>query len=121
MKKKTQELEKFKFVLDYKIKELRRDIAPREMEIVTLRQRTNSMDKELRKYNDLNASLGFMVDDLRTRQETLQEVIKRHRDIIRNNDSYISGFKNAVYWVVQYIDDYEQLKRVVNNSLWKYI
>ena len=121
LKKKTQELEKFKFVLDYKIKELRRDIAPREMEIVTLRQRTNSMDKELRKYNDLNASLGFMVDDLRTRQETLQEVIKRHRDIIRDNESYISGFKNAVYWVVQYIDDYEQLKRVVNNSLYRYI
>ena len=45
LKKKTQELEKFKFVLDYKIKELRRDIAPREMEIVTLRQRTNTMDK----------------------------------------------------------------------------
>jgi len=29
LKKKTQELEKFKFVLDYKIKELKRDIAPR--------------------------------------------------------------------------------------------
>jgi DNA repair exonuclease SbcCD ATPase subunit len=28
LKKKTQELEKFKFVLDYKIKELKRDIAP---------------------------------------------------------------------------------------------
>lgn len=26
LKKKTQELEKFKFVLDYKIKELKRDI-----------------------------------------------------------------------------------------------
>lgn len=37
LKKKTQELEKFKFVLDYKIKDLRRDIAPREMEIVTLK------------------------------------------------------------------------------------
>ena len=71
LKKKTQELDKFKFVLDYKIKDLRRDIAPREMEIVTLKQRTNSMDKELRSYNELNANLGFMVDDLRTRQETL--------------------------------------------------
>jgi hypothetical protein len=29
LKKKTQELEKFKFVLDYKIKELRKDIAPK--------------------------------------------------------------------------------------------
>lgn len=28
LKKKTQELEKFKFVLDYKIKELKRDITP---------------------------------------------------------------------------------------------
>ncbi len=33
LKKKTQELEKFKFVLDYKIKELKRDIGPRELEI----------------------------------------------------------------------------------------
>lgn len=33
LKKKTQELEKFKFVLDYKIKELKRDIGPREVEI----------------------------------------------------------------------------------------
>jgi len=33
LKKKTQELEKFKFVLDYKIKELKRDIGPREDDI----------------------------------------------------------------------------------------
>ena len=33
LKKKTQELEKFKFVLDYKIKELKRDIGPREIQI----------------------------------------------------------------------------------------
>ena len=121
LKKKTQELEKFKFVLDYKIKDLRRDIAPREMEIVTLKQRTNSMDKELRRYNDLNASLGFMVDDLRTRQETLQEHIKRARDTTRKNEAFVNGFKNAVYTVVQYIDDYDQLKRSVNNHLYKYI
>jgi len=28
LKQKTQELEKFKFVLDYKIKELKKDIKP---------------------------------------------------------------------------------------------
>ena len=67
LKKKTQELEKFKFVLDYKIKELRRDIAPREQEIFNLRIKTKEMDTELKKYNTINASLGFMVDDLRTR------------------------------------------------------
>lgn len=30
LKKKSQELEKFKYVLDHKIKQLKKDIAPRE-------------------------------------------------------------------------------------------
>jgi len=38
LKKKTQELEKFKFVLDYKIKELKRDIQPRENNILSLHE-----------------------------------------------------------------------------------
>jgi uncharacterized protein (DUF3084 family) len=41
LKKKTQELEKFKFVLDYKIKELKKDIAPRGIEINRLKKETN--------------------------------------------------------------------------------
>ena len=45
LKKKTQELEKFKFVLDYKIRELKRDIAPRGMEINRLSKETREMDK----------------------------------------------------------------------------
>lgn len=108
-------------MLDYKIKELRRDIAPREQEIFNLRIKTKEMDKELKKYNTINASLGYMVDDLRTRQETMQEVIKQNRDIIRTNQMYINNFKNAVHLVVQYIDEYESLKIAVKENLVKYI
>lgn len=54
-------------MLDYKIKELKRDIAPREMEITRLRKETNEMDKNLKHYNKINANLGYIVDDLRTR------------------------------------------------------
>ena len=121
LKKKTQELEKFKFVLDFKIKELRRDIAPRETEIHNLRTKTKEMDKELKKYNTINASLGFMVDDLRTRQETMQEVIKQNRNIIRNNNMQINGFKNAVHAVVPHIDTQESLQKAVWTHLGKYI
>ena len=71
LKQKTQELEKFKFVLDEKIRDLRKDIAPKELEIEHLRSRTKSMDKRLKKYNSVNASLGFMVEDLRVRQGTI--------------------------------------------------
>jgi chromosome segregation ATPase len=38
LKKKNAELEKFKFVLDYKIKELKREIIPREEEISKMKE-----------------------------------------------------------------------------------
>lgn len=42
-----QQLEKFKFVLDYKIKELKRQIEPRENEISNMRNQIEEMDLEL--------------------------------------------------------------------------
>ena len=38
LKKKNQELEKFKFVLDYKIKELKKQIEPRESDINNMKE-----------------------------------------------------------------------------------
>ena len=46
LQKKIQELEKFKFVLDYKIKELKRDICPKEVQIQKLNEQTNKMRSE---------------------------------------------------------------------------
>lgn len=46
MKKKNQELEKFKFVLDYKIKELKKQIEPRENDI-------KAMKEQIQEVNDL--------------------------------------------------------------------
>ena len=44
LKQKTQELEKFKFVLDYKIKELKKDIKPNAEQILTLKEQTTKMN-----------------------------------------------------------------------------
>lgn len=78
------------------------------------------MDNELKKFNIVNSQLGFTVNDLRTRQEEMLELIKASRTRIRKNDIYIQGFKSAVYWVVQYIDDIEKLKQAVSDSLKPY-
>ena len=45
LKKRTQELEKFKAVLDFKIKELKKDIGPREEDIAKMKIETNKLDK----------------------------------------------------------------------------
>jgi hypothetical protein len=51
----------------------------------------------------------------------MQDLIKKNRSKIRSNDIFIKGFKNAVYWVVQYIDDFDQLKNAVNKNLYPYV
>lgn len=47
LKKKNQELEKFKFVLDFKIKELKSLIEPKEEEIEQYKEQVKEMDLEL--------------------------------------------------------------------------
>lgn len=47
LKKKNQELEKFKFVLDYKIKELKKQIEPREKEIKVMKEQIQEVRSHL--------------------------------------------------------------------------
>jgi len=121
LKKKTQELEKFKFVLDYKIKDLNRAIAPKEAQILNLRHQTNNLDDDLKYFNKTNAQSGFQVDNLRIQQEAMTDQIAKFRTIIRKNTNQINQQKNAVYWVVQNIDDHEQLKKSINEQLYDFV
>lgn len=73
LKKKTQELEKFKFVLDYKIKELKRDIGPREVQIQQLHEQVAIMEGEVVHFRRVNANLRLIVNDLTMRQRGLEE------------------------------------------------
>ena len=79
------------------------------------------MDKKLKEYNTINANLGYIVDDLRDRQEFMGKLIKDNRDKIRHNDHTINSFKNAVYWCVQEIDDFDELKKIVHKNLLVYV
>lgn len=46
LKKKNQELEKFKFVLDYKIKELKKQIEPRENDIKAMKEQIQEVSRQ---------------------------------------------------------------------------
>ncbi len=52
-------------MLDYKIKELKRQIEPRESEIADLRRQVEEMDLELEQYHKSNAALDLMIGELR--------------------------------------------------------
>ena len=54
-------------MLDYKIKELKRDIIPKEEEITKLKEQTAEMGKELNHLDGVNENLGLIVADLEMR------------------------------------------------------
>ena len=51
-------------MLDYKIKELKRDLGPREDEIKDLLQLTNTMQQEVQHFQRVNKNLTLIVEDL---------------------------------------------------------
>ena len=111
LKKKTQELEKFKFVLDYKIKELKRDILPRENNIASLHEQVNKMQIEVKHFKRISDNLDLIVNDLKMRHKGLEDENlncghKLDMQLLQRN-----RFKSDVFEVVQHITDYKKLKK----------
>ena len=114
LRKKNQELEKFKFVLNYKIQELKRQIMPRKKEIQVscwlrvatctyqsrlhptmlllwscfpqdMREQLKEMEVELLQYHKSNAALDLMIGELKLKKEGMQ----------RDNDGVLSQLSEA--------------------------
>merc|ERR1712136_289220 len=77
LKKQNQELEKFKFVLDYKIKELKAQIDPKNDDIAEMKKQIQAMDSDLEDYHKKNKQLQINIEQLQSKQRTLQEDIEK--------------------------------------------
>ena len=121
LKRKNQELEKFKFVLDYKIKELKREIIPREEEIAKMKEQTAFMDKQLKKFNRVNENLGIFVEDLRKRQEDMQAQTMKHRARLREANNHFYTFRVAMEECIHHIQDPKKLKHTLIKIYRQYV
>merc|ERR1711907_563795 len=79
LKKQNQELEKFKFVLDYKTKELKAQIDPKNDDIAEMRQQIKAMDYELEEYQRKNKQLALDISQHQMKQRALVEEIKSQK------------------------------------------
>jgi hypothetical protein len=118
LKKKIQELEKFKFVLHFKINELRHDIGPRELEIKKLSNQCNSMHSELKHYNRVKEKLDLICDHLRMRHEGLTNEIKTMGDVLLKQEDIKKMIDDDMQTVSALISkksecDYKQLKKAI--------
>jgi WD40 repeat protein len=93
LKKKNQELEKFRFVLDYKIKELKLQIAPRENEIATMRKQIEEMDLELEQYHRSNLSLNLMIGELKLKLDGVGKELASQEERVDINHRLIDKYR----------------------------
>lgn len=120
LKKKNQELDKFKFVLDYKIRELKQQIEPRQVEIVKMKEKINEMDLELEKYHKSNAELDEFIGVLRGRIETMQAEIKAKRQAAIQYENFFAHFRNDLQAAMKLIQIPSQLKSAAESLVSKH-
>jgi cilia- and flagella-associated protein 57 len=100
LKKKNQELEKFKFVLDYKIKEQKKMVEPRELEIKDLKEEKTKMESELERFNKQNTQLGLDVKEMHSRLTATQKELKNEQEIVQKKI-----FLNYFYLIFLYFKE----------------
>ena len=111
-RKQTQELEKFKFVLDYKIKELKSRIGPRMKIIQGLNEQKTKMDNESKHFSVVNEDLRLIVKDMKLKREGMQKEEAETIGRIRKQMDYMQQFKDDVYDVLNnHLNDYKKLKK----------
>lgn len=113
LKKKNQELEKFKFVLDYKIKELKKQIEPREVEIAEMKTTIRDMDGELERYHKNTTALDLSVYGLKEKQEGLASAVLTQRNGKMFAEQSIKDIIHDIALVAQHFGEPKHLKEQV--------
>jgi cilia- and flagella-associated protein 57 len=103
LKNRNQELEKFKFVLDYKIKELKSQIDPRNASIAAMKSKVFALDESLESFHKKNKDLQTEYAALEIKQKELQIEVgaatKRRTDL----ETLIKRITNHVHETTQFI------------------
>ena len=103
-------MEKFRFVLDYKIKELKLQIAPREAEIATMRKQVEEMNLELEQYHKSNLALNLMIEELKLKLEGLRRELLSQKERSAMNDRVMEKYKRDLQEIYFVRDQPDQLK-----------
>jgi peptidoglycan hydrolase CwlO-like protein len=90
LKKKNQELEKFKFVLDYKITELKKQIE-RENDIKNMKEQIQEMESELERFHKQNTQLELNITELRQKLKATDKEMHQERQKVSGSRSRSPG------------------------------
>jgi WD40 repeat protein len=121
LKKRNQELEKWKFVLDYRIKDLKRQIEPREKDIARMRGEIKEKDEQLETFHQQNAELQLTVAAQRARLQEAQDEIGQQRQRFRELEGRLAYFRGDLQEAAQLIQQPLRLLAAVHELYRKYV
>mmetsp|Transcript_38583 Transcript_38583/g.62503 ORF Transcript_38583/g.62503 Transcript_38583/m.62503 type:complete len:1299 (+) Transcript_38583:248-4144(+) len=100
LKSRNKELEKFKFVLDYKLREMKRDIEPRDEQIENMKDQLRQMDDELERDVRNHAALEMTLNDRHAKIDSLNTIIFKLKHQLMEKDRFISMFGEDLHVIV---------------------
>ncbi|KAL9654241.1 hypothetical protein ABK040_010273 [Willaertia magna] len=121
LKRQNQELEKFRFVLEYKITELQEQIKPKQDEIDTLKKETKKMRKELEKGKERTDKLMLIIKDLKLKIEGRVQEIQKLNYKLKDSETLTKRVRADIYKVAQLIQEPKLLKDEVTKLYQTYV
>ncbi|KYN38346.1 WD repeat-containing protein 65 [Trachymyrmex septentrionalis] len=120
MKRTNQELEKFKFVLNFKIDELRNQMQPKDQEIQELKNSIRNMQEELMSLQKTNEKLERQLYEEREKLKTARR--EKDREIHKNTRSQqqLRKIRVEIFEVSELVQEPNALKTAVINLYHKY-
>eukprot|EP00760_Papus_ankaliazontas_P008130 PhM_4_TR13677/c1_g1_i1/m.19400 len=121
LRKKNQELEKFRFVLEYKIRELKGQTEPKEEEIRVAGVKIAEMHQELDKYYHNNESLRLTIRDLKLKIDGQKSEITNLQDKLKYADAYKIRLREDLTMLKDSTKTVKALKEVVKKLYHKHM
>merc|ERR1712097_28298 len=104
-----------------KIKELKRQIEPRENEIADMKEQIKEMDQELEQYHKSNAALDLMIGELRLKLDGMSKELSQQKSLIKAGESYTRKFRRDLAMCAAGVEDQNDLKAGVKELYQRYV
>ncbi len=100
LKQQNKELDKFKYVLDYKVREMRQELEPRDVLISDMRDQIASMDAELEDDHRVKQNLERQLKDATLRAKSVGGEVGRLRERMGKAESFNRAIVASVHNIV---------------------
>lgn len=107
--------------MDYKIKELKREIGPREEEIAKMKEQISNMNFEVQHFTNTNKHMQLIVSEQHLKQRGMNNEIQSLNVILTKDREYIRQFESDVNELRGVTANFKELKHKMLNLYKTYV